>query len=104
MFLEKPSENRFSTSRAIYCDVDGTLLLLTGPNLELIRGLKRLKETGFRLFLWSARGDTYAAKAAALCGCSSLFEAIIPKPGAVIDNAGWAWTKFVKILSRKDVF
>jgi ribonucleotide monophosphatase NagD (HAD superfamily) len=83
----------FPTPRIIYVDVDGTLINGVVPNASLVAWLRQRKADGFRLFLWSMRGDEHALAAATLAGCVDVFDAILPKPGHILDDKGWAWIR-----------
>lgn len=103
------SPKKFSTgltllpARVIYCDVDGTLVVNGHPNTHLLAWLRAQKTNGYRLFLWSARGDSHARTAVELCNCHDLFESILPKPAAVVDDTGWGWIRYTKIISGRDM-
>jgi|688.fasta_scaffold394350_2 hypothetical protein len=82
----------------IYVDVDGTLSLGGLPNESLLEWLQAKKADGFRLVLWSARGQAHARAAAELFECSELFEAILAKPGYVVDDRAWSWIKWTRVV------
>lgn len=84
----------------IYVDVDGTIDLHGMANAPLVSWLAIKKAEGARLFLWSARGDQHAIDVAKRHGCYDLFNAILPKPNAIIDDRGWSWARFVPIIFR----
>lgn len=89
---------RLAPTPCIAIDVDGTLLVAGAPNLGLIDWCKARKADGYSLVLWSARGGAHARAAAAACGCADLFEAVIGKPGFIVDDQGWAWIKGTHVL------
>jgi hypothetical protein len=64
--------------KVIAVDVDGTLLLAGRPNVRAIAWCRARKASGFSLFLWSMRGD--------------IFDAVIGKPGYVLDDQGPSWS------------
>jgi hypothetical protein len=76
-----------------FVDVDGTL---TKPVVEWCRRAKL--GGGMRLVLWSARGQHYAIEAAKRMECEDLFEAIISKPGIIIDDQRWGWIKYTRAM------
>jgi hypothetical protein len=60
--------------------------------------LAGMKDQGYELVLWSARGKERAEMAAAMTDKTDLFEAILAKPSYIIDDKGWTWVKFVRCL------
>lgn len=71
----------------VFVDVDLTLVDANGKLLEGARdGLRRLKDEGCHLFLWSTCGAEYCRKVAALHGLIELFEGFAAKPDIVIDD------------------
>jgi hypothetical protein len=71
----------------VFVDVDLTLV----DELGALRpgaadALRRLKDHGCRLFLWTSGGAEYARTVAATYGLSDLFDAFLPKPDIVIDD------------------
>jgi hydroxymethylpyrimidine pyrophosphatase-like HAD family hydrolase len=89
---------QFPPPKVIAVDVDGTLYINGGANLKLIEWLKVKKEKGFRLMLWSARGESHARNAAETFGVADLFHTICSKPGYVVDDLGWSWIKHTKVI------
>ena len=85
--------------KTIAVDVDGTLLLKGGGRNEaVIAWLRTQHARGYKLFLWSARGEDHARAAAEFCGVTSLFCAILEKPGYILDDHGWNWVRFTGII------
>ena len=81
----------------IFIDVD---LTLVDAQKRLLHGareaLKRLRDNGCHLFLWSSVGQEYAQKIAALHHLTDLFEGYAAKPDIVIDDMpGTAQAPFV---------
>ena len=71
----------------VFVDVDLTLVDEVGALLPgAAEGLRRLKERGCHLFLWSTGGSEYCRSVAALYGLTDLFEGFSPKPDIVIDD------------------
>jgi phosphoglycolate phosphatase-like HAD superfamily hydrolase len=90
----------YPTRKDIYIDVDGTLIFNGGePNLSLIEWLRERKAEGYRLYLWSARGEKYAASVATRIGVLELFAAVLPKPGYVVDDLGHKWDMYINAIS-----
>jgi len=73
-------------------DIDGTL------SKKVIEWIKERKTEGYRFVLWSARGEKYAIFVAGKYNIVDLFEHIISKPGYIIDDKGWSWIKYTKII------
>ena len=88
--------NRYPRQRTIAVDVDGTLSLNGEINLRLIEWLKRRKDEGYFLLLWSAQGIKHAKETAERFQVSSLFDVIISKPGYIVDDRGWSWISFTQ--------
>jgi phosphoglycolate phosphatase-like HAD superfamily hydrolase len=71
----------------IFVDVDLTLIDEIGRLLPgAAEGLRRLKERGCRLFLWSTGGGDYCREVAGRFGLEELFEGFFPKPDIIIDD------------------
>jgi phosphoglycolate phosphatase-like HAD superfamily hydrolase len=72
----------------VFVDVD---LTLVDHNGRLIEGaetaLRSLKRRGCHLYLWSNGGAQYARAVAERHKLSDLFEAFVPKPDVLIDDA-----------------
>jgi hydroxymethylpyrimidine pyrophosphatase-like HAD family hydrolase len=79
-------------------DVDGTLQVNNAPNANVIAWCKAAKARGMTLMLWSSRGKAYAQRIAEAFGVSDLFSVICSKPGFVLDDKGWDWTKYTKTI------
>jgi hydroxymethylpyrimidine pyrophosphatase-like HAD family hydrolase len=84
--------------KTIAVDVDGTLIHGSSVNESLIAWLRVRKEEGHELILWSARGREHARRAARVTETESLFDAIISKPGRIVDDLGWSWIKWTQII------
>ena len=94
--LEKPPKH--PPFKCIFVDVDGTLEIGGRLNLRLVKFVKEQKDNGYEVNLWSARGKAHAETVAAKYGVTDCFDAIISKPGYVIDDLNWSWTKYTKSL------
>lgn len=94
-----PTTNRkFPENKVIAVDVDGTLLRRGRVNDSVVAWCVRKKAEGYSLMLWSARGEAHARQAAGLFGLTELFDHIISKPGALLDDKGWAWINFTRVI------
>ena len=92
-------KQKYPPPRVIAVDVDGTLLLRGALNKKLIEWCKQKKNDGFIMILWSSRGELHAKKAADLSGLNDIFDYIISKPGYVVDDKGWSWIKYTRVIS-----
>jgi ribonucleotide monophosphatase NagD (HAD superfamily) len=88
----------FPPSRTIAVDVDGTLHREGEPNARLIEWCRQRKAEGFRLMLWSARGEAHARRMAEACGCADLWHVITSKPGYIVDDLGWRWIQYTRVV------
>jgi hydroxymethylpyrimidine pyrophosphatase-like HAD family hydrolase len=88
----------FQRRRLIAVDVDGTILLSSGENQLAVAFLKSRKAEGFDLMLWSARGEDHAREVATRFGIANLFKTICAKPGYILDDKGWEWIKYTKVI------
>lgn len=72
----------------VFVDVDLTLIDAFGAPLPgSVEGVRRLQAAGCHLFCWSTGGANYAESVAQRLGIRDCFEAFIPKPDIVIDDA-----------------
>lgn len=76
---------------AIYVDVDDTLIRSIGtrriPIPATVGLVKALKDRGAALFLWSRGGARYAQEVAEELKVADCFEAFLPKPQLLLDDA-----------------
>jgi len=84
--------------KALYVDVDGTLIRNGKLNQQLIDYIARKRDEGYYVALWSAQGQAYARETAEVNGVAYLFDIILPKPGIIADDHGWYWTKNCKAI------
>lgn len=89
----------YPRTRAIFIDVDGTLLINGKCNTELIEWIIKRKSDGFTITLWSARGQTYSENVASSFCIEYLFDHIISKPGYVVDDMMGKWSKYIKVVN-----
>ena len=94
---------KYPPPKVIFIDVDGTLIQKGILNEKLIKWCKDKKNNGFKLTLWSARGEEHAKKVAMLFKVSDIFDYIISKPGYIVDDLGWRWIKFTRVISLIDI-
>src|SRR4051812_44700749 len=71
----------------VFVDVDLTLVDERGGILPgAADSLRRLKQRGCHLFLWSTGGGEYARVVAERYQLAELFEGFLPKPDIIIDD------------------
>jgi len=95
--MMKKSNIKHPYPNVIFVDVDGTLLLKSGLNAGLADWCRKNTEKS-ELVLWSARGQKYAKNFAQHFEITDIFKTIISKPGYIIDDLGWTWIKYTKVL------
>jgi hydroxymethylpyrimidine pyrophosphatase-like HAD family hydrolase len=89
---------RFPIRRCAAVDVDGTLLINGELNQDLREWIEDKKEKRIELILWSARGRDYALRFAEKFEIEHLFDAIISKPGVIVDDKGWGWIEETQVI------
>ena len=82
----------------IFCDVDGTLIIDGKLNRALVLWLEERNGKGYEVNLWSAAGRQHAVDIARKHGIEDLFDSITSKPGYVVDDLGWGWTKYARVV------
>lgn len=88
--------------RALYVDVDNTLLR-NGRIVEpVVLAIRAAIGQGADVVVWSARGKEHALRAATMAGINSMVICLA-KPDAIIDDRGWAWVRYSRVLSADDV-
>lgn len=90
---------KYPPPRVIAVDVDSTLQVGGVANLKLIDWCRARKAAGFTLVLWSSRGEAHARTVAEKFGVAELFTHILSKPGYVVDDQGWGWIKYTRVVS-----
>jgi hypothetical protein len=93
-----PRFSRFRLPPVIFVDVDGTLVIGGELNQPVADFCRVHCEMGYTLVLWSARGEDYARDAARRFDLLHLFAAILPKPGFILDDRAWTWTRHTRVL------
>jgi len=91
---------KYPPARCIGIDVDGTLVRKGRLDRRLADWAKEKKEEGFEVILWTARGRDHALRTAKKFEIEDHFTAIIGKPGYVVDDLGWTWVKFTRVVRR----
>ena len=88
-----PAANRYPVRRVIAVDVDGTLIRAGAVNLDLVGWCRAQHAAGFQLIVWSANGEQHAREATRLAGMEDVVAHAISKPGIVLDDRLWDWTR-----------
>ncbi|HSI52101.1 MAG TPA: DUF705 domain-containing protein [Ideonella sp.] len=85
-------------NKIIYVDIDDTLVRSVGtkriPMPAVIDDVRRLKQEGAILYLWSSGGAEYCKDTAEELGISHCFEAFLAKPTVYIDDQPLSEWKF----------
>jgi len=86
----------------VYVDVDDTLMRSAGskriPMPGVLEEVRRLKQAGAVMYLWSSGGADYAKRSAVELGVEDCFVGFLPKPHVMIDDqpvAQWRYTRHV---------
>jgi predicted mannosyl-3-phosphoglycerate phosphatase (HAD superfamily) len=88
--------------RSIFIDVDDTLIIASRPNHSLVEWAKARHRQGYEIVIWSSRGTDHARAAADVCDLAGIAAAVVSKPGYIVDDKGWAWTRYTKRIRRID--
>lgn len=97
----RPSKpQKYPPNRVIAVDVDNTLHVKGVLNEKVVSFCRNQKEQGFYLILWSARGEKYARAVAAHFDVADIFDVILSKPGYILDDEGWGWIKFTRVIQN----
>jgi len=92
--------NKFPPRNVIAIDVDGTLIIRSRLNTELADWARAMKLDGFEVTLWSAQGREYAREIAERFEITDCFDYYASKPFYIVDDMGWSWVKFTKVLKK----
>lgn len=90
---------KFPTPKVIAVDIDGTLLIDGQLNQPAVDWIRTVHRNGFFTFLWSIRGHDYAKEFVEKYQLGDAFDAVLPKPGYCLDDKGWDWTEYTKVIS-----
>jgi hypothetical protein len=79
-----------SMQRIIYFNIDDTLVRSFGqkriPMPAVISQIRRLKNEGCTLYLWSSGGAEYCKATALELGVADCFDGFLPKPTVYVDD------------------
>jgi len=84
--------------RVIFVDVDDTLLINNRVNSALVRWIILKAAEGYDINVWSMRGEQAAEDAVEQCKLTGVVNACLSKPGIIVDDKGWTWTKNTKSI------
>jgi cation transport ATPase len=91
----------------VFVDVDDTLVRSIGskriPMPRVVERVKRLRQEGATLYLWSTGGAVYAQESAQELGILDCFAGFLPKPNLIIDDqavADWRSCKHEYPMSQ----
>jgi cation transport ATPase len=91
----------------VFVDVDDTLVRSIGskriPMPRVVERVKRLRQEGATLYLWSTGGAAYAQESAQELGIQDCFAGFLPKPNLIIDDqtvADWRSCKHEYPMSQ----
>lgn len=87
-------------TKVIAVDVDDTLWIGGKVNSELVKWCRDRKAAGFTLMLWSQAGEFHARKVAEQTNTVDIWAVIIGKPGYIVDDQAWNWTKYTRRVTK----
>jgi N-acetyltransferase len=97
--------------RTVFVDVDDTIVRSVGakriPIPSVVAEIRRLKEDGATLYLWSSGGAAYCQRTAVELGIADCFDGFLPKPNVYIDDQAvseWRYCRHVYPPQAGDVF
>lgn len=85
-------------NKLIAVDVDGTLIIDGQINILVVEFCRYMRDRDYQIMLWSSRGKQYAQDVAVRFEIADLFDDIIGKPGHILDDQGWEWTKYTRVV------
>jgi len=97
----KKAKAKYPPPEVMYVDVDGTLLVNGKPNHKVVALIREKYEEGFQIIVWSSRGSLNAVKAVYLADIEDIVAFKLSKPGYIVDDKGWSWTRYTKQI--KDI-
>jgi len=93
-------KQKYPPPNVIYIDVDGTLLKGGKPDLKIVAWARDKYEQGFQIIVWSSRGSMNAIRAVHLADIEDIVSFKLSKPGYIVDDKGWSWTKFTRQIKK----
>ena len=67
-------------------------------NENLAQWCREKKAEGFEIVLWSSRGREYAKRSVEEAGLSDVFDSVVSKPRAIVDDQGWEWIQYTQVV------
>jgi len=98
--IKKQTQQKYPPPEVIYIDVDGTLLKNGKPNAKVVDFARQKYEEGFQIIVWSSCGSMNATRAVYLADIEDIVSFKLSKPGYIVDDKGWTWTKFTKQIKN----
>ena len=96
--IKQTTKQKHPPPKVIAVDVDGTLIIDGEVNAELVDYCRRKKSEGYTMILWSSRGKENAERAAKQSGLEDVFNILMSKPGYIVDDKRWSWTKYTRVV------
>lgn len=95
---------KYPPPKVIAIDVDKTLIKRSGAvNSEIVNWARHQHQEGYQIIIWSSRGAENAQKAAELAKLTDIILIAMSKPGFVVDDKGWQWIKYTKVVSDTEI-
>jgi hypothetical protein len=88
----------YPRQRVIYVDVDETLIINDKVNKVLIKWMIHKSAEGYELNVWSMAGTKHSEQAVERCGIGAIVTHALSKPGIIVDDMRWDWTKYTKAI------
>ena len=88
----------YPRQRVIYVDVDETLIINDKVNKGLIKWMIIKSAEGYELNVWSMAGKKHSEQAVERCGIGAIVSHTLSKPGIIVDDMRWDWTKYTKAI------
>lgn len=85
----------FPPPRCLAIDVDGVLLVRGQIDQRVVEHARLRISEGWDVYVWSSRGRAHAERA---CKMAGLDVPAISKPGYILDDKGWGWTRYACAL------
>ena len=88
----------YPRQRVIYVDVDETLIIDNEVNKGLVKWLVLKSAEGYEINVWSMAGKKHSEQAVERCGIGAIVSHTLSKPGIIVDDMRWDWTKYTKAI------
>ncbi len=98
--LWETMKNKYPRPKTIAVDVDGTLIIEGELNRSLVDWCRAKQAEGYTLILWSMQGQEHAQEVVEeYWQLEGLFDYVISKPGTIVDDDGWQWTRYTEVIT-----